>query len=64
MAASSYLDAIGHLPGRDLSVVDAEGAYTQAPMLEEETWVALPEEAIPSEFETFAPIRRPIVNLR
>ena len=50
--------------GSDVEVGDIKSAYTHAPVLEDETWVSLPFEAIPYEYkEQFRKVHRPVVRL-
>lgn len=63
-SASNILDTVGHMPHNDVEVGDVKSAYTHAPMLEDETWVSLPLEAIPYEFkEKIKKVHRPVVRL-
>ena len=52
------------MPGNDLDNADAEGAYTQSPMMEHDTWIHLPPEAIPPEYQAkFKSIHNPVVPM-
>ena len=64
LSAANFLDVIGHMPGNEVDNADAEGAYTQSPMLEDDTWISLPWEAIPKEYKAkFASIKNPVVPM-
>ena len=61
-SAAKVLDAIARLPGCSGEDADATGAYTQAELLGEETWVALPSHKWPEEWHK--KFKRPVVRLK
>ena len=62
LAAAKLLDAIAWMPGNEGEDSDATGAYTQALLGGEETWVFLPWDRWPKSWH--GKYRRPVVKLR
>ena len=52
MAAGKVADAYGLLPGNSLEVSDGESAYTQALLGGTKTWIRLPRDQWPKEWES------------
>ena len=61
MAAGKVADAYGLLPGNSLEVSDGESAYTQALLGGTKTWIRLPRDQWPKEWEGMQDPVRPLV---
>ena len=61
LAAAKFLDAIARMPGNNGEDSDAVGAYTQAELGGEETWISLPYARRPKAWQKFA---EPVCRLR
>ncbi len=61
MEAAKAADAYGCFPGHNIEQADAEQAYVQAPLRGPTTWISLPRDQWPPEWEG---MRRPVVIMR
>ena len=61
MEAGKFIDAISLLPGFDGTQADAKQAYTQCELGGDETWIFLPHDQRPENWERF---RNPVCRLR
>ena len=50
-SANKLIDAYGCRPGRVVEVADGVRAYTQAPLMGVRTWIRLPRDQLPAEFQ-------------
>ena len=61
MEASKTADFYGCQEGHTIEVADAEQAYVQADMKGNPTWIALPWEEVPEQYEH---MHKPVIRLR